>query len=516
MSDQNSIATASINIRPGVSVLTVLRHLNYKPWFALAEFVDNSLQSFLTHRDTISILESGPPMLRVSITIDSGEKRIIIRDNAAGIHSVDFARAFRAAEVPPDRSGLSEFGMGMKSAACWFAPNWHVRTSALGEAVEKTINFDIRTIVRDSLEELAVAEKPIDPGVHFTEIVLTDVYKIPAGRTLGKIKEHLTDIYRIFLRQGVLDLRVNEEQLSYTPPEIMREPYFRTPDAEPVRWLKEFVLDFPEDRRVYGFAAIRKTGSTSQAGFALFRRNRLIQGSADEGYRPEELFGRSNSFVYQRVFGELHLVGFGVSHTKDGIQWDGLEEELLDRLRQKLDEDPLPLLKQAREFRITPRREELKRAADVAVERTAETITREVPAALIEFDSNPVAIGQAEQTTFAPSEPALARKEILVQHSDVTWRIVLEATNDPAVGDWVETFQAAEEGSAVETLGVRLSLAHPFTQRFSSGDPNELELLLRLAAALLLAEAVARRSGAKQAGAVRKIMNELLRNAFSR
>ena len=27
-----------VSIRPGVSVLAVLRHLNYKPWFALAEF----------------------------------------------------------------------------------------------------------------------------------------------------------------------------------------------------------------------------------------------------------------------------------------------------------------------------------------------------------------------------------------------------------------------------------------------------------------------------------------------
>jgi hypothetical protein len=40
-----------INIRPGVSILSVLRHLNYRPWLAPAEFVDNSIQSFLTHRD---------------------------------------------------------------------------------------------------------------------------------------------------------------------------------------------------------------------------------------------------------------------------------------------------------------------------------------------------------------------------------------------------------------------------------------------------------------------------------
>ena len=35
----------SVNIRPGVNVLSVLPHLNYKAWFALAEFVDNAIQS---------------------------------------------------------------------------------------------------------------------------------------------------------------------------------------------------------------------------------------------------------------------------------------------------------------------------------------------------------------------------------------------------------------------------------------------------------------------------------------
>ena len=39
-----------VNIRPGVKVLSVLQHLNYRPWFALAEFVDNSIQSFIDYQ----------------------------------------------------------------------------------------------------------------------------------------------------------------------------------------------------------------------------------------------------------------------------------------------------------------------------------------------------------------------------------------------------------------------------------------------------------------------------------
>lgn len=116
----NTIDT--INIRPGVSILSVLKHLNYKPWFALAEFVDNAIQSYLEHEDELKDLEGPDFKLLVKIEIDPSEDgKITIRDNAAGIYEKDYARAFRPAAVPPDKSGLNEFGMGMKSAACWFA-----------------------------------------------------------------------------------------------------------------------------------------------------------------------------------------------------------------------------------------------------------------------------------------------------------------------------------------------------------------------------------------------------------
>ena len=35
-----------INIRPNVTMLSVLRFLEYETWFALAEFVDNAISSY--------------------------------------------------------------------------------------------------------------------------------------------------------------------------------------------------------------------------------------------------------------------------------------------------------------------------------------------------------------------------------------------------------------------------------------------------------------------------------------
>src|SRR5690349_1180847 len=157
MNRNGSALVEKVSIRPEVTILSVLQHLNYRPWFALAEFVDNSLQSYLANRKEIQRVDGPQTRLRVEIETNSEDGGlIVVRDNAAGIYHSEFPRAFRPAELPPDSKGLSEFGMGMKSAACWFARNWSVRTSALGEAVERTVTFDIAEILDDRIEELRV------------------------------------------------------------------------------------------------------------------------------------------------------------------------------------------------------------------------------------------------------------------------------------------------------------------------------------------------------------------------
>jgi len=513
-------ALEKVGVRPGVSILSILRHLNYMPWFALAEFVDNSLQSFLEYREALEEVEGEGFRLKVSIEVDSTDDgRIIIRDNAAGIHKKDYARAFRPAAIPPDRSGLSEFGMGMKSAACWFAPRWMVRTSALGEPVERTVWFDVERIVNDSIEELEVQVRPISVDAHFTEIVLLEPFRLPRGSTVRKIKEHLTDIYRIYTRSGELELWYDGELLEYKRPKVLVAPYFKTPDGKPVRWRKEIDFDFGGGLRVHGFAALRETGNTRRAGFALFRRNRLIQGSGDNGYKPYLIFGTSNSYRHQRLFGELHLEGFEVSHTKDGFKWDENEEPFLELLREKLDEEPLPLLRQAEHYRASRHQtKEIQSGAEEAAGRTAETIERDVPAVMESLDGYPSTQSPPEDL---PTADLAARRIVNVRFRGEHWQIILELTNDPAIGDWltisnrVEAPTNANEAPA-RRLGVRLSLAHPFMMQFGGIRAAEIEPLLRVAAGLALAEEAAYAAGIKYASTIRRYLNELLREGLSR
>lgn len=514
MRSLKSKRSSSVNIRPGVGILSVLRHLNYKPWFALAEFVDNSLQSYQLNSRKLPPRKGAPP-LKVEIEIDRSDRmQIKIRDNAAGISFEDYGRAFRPAEIPLDRSGLSEFGMGMKSAACWFAPKWKVRTSAIGEAVTRTVTFDIARIVKDDLEELVVKEEKAEKEDHFTEITLIEPYNRLPGKTTSKIRAHLASIYRIFLREQLLELRFENDALAYEMPAVLVWPYFKTPKNQPVRWYKEFNFDFGKGLRAHGFAALRDVASTATAGFALFRRKRLIEGSWDEPYRPDKIFGSGNTFRKQRLFGEIHLEGFEVSHTKDGFKWEEHEQPFVELLHEELESTAMPMLSQAEGYRARVAQRELKAEAEKANARVAETVSREAAPVLDTQRTLPPVCDISSE--LATPDVKSSTRVFELSHRDVQWRITLELSTDAGVEDWLTLFDRPQTKRGPREIFVRLSLVHPFMERFCRVESTSIESLERVAVALALSEITARDSGVPQYGTIRRNVNQLLREALSK
>jgi hypothetical protein len=509
-----------VNIRPGSRILSTLRHLNYRPWFALAEFVDNALQSFLANRERL-ISVSGVVQSQVTVSIDletNAPARIAIRDDAAGIGLEDFARAFRPAEVPPDATGLSEYGMGMKSAACWFAPRWHVRTSAFGEPVERIVRFDINDIVEGNIEELDVQISACAVDSHFTEVVLDEPYSPIPARTLGKIKEHLTDIYRCYIRDGSLLLKVNGQVLSFDVPEILKAPFYREPGAVSLAWKKVINFDLGGGQRVHGFAALRQEGRAARAGFALFRRNRLIQGSGDEGWKHNEVFGSPNSYRFQRLFGELHLDGFDVSHTKDGFRWID-EGAFAQLLADELDAGDLPLLKQGEGYRQKAARPAMQRSATAAVNGATDDMRDNLeeampPAAEEASTEDPPVAAEPHQ---AIALPPIADAELSFKFWGGTWTIVIRIADDESQGDWLEVGDAEMiDGNGGRRIVVQLAGAHPFMTRFAHRDAEVMQALVRIAASLGLSEALLRSIGGQNPAAIRRTANELLRDVFSK
>ena len=100
------------------------------------------------------------------------------------------------------------------------------------------MRFDVARIVQDNIEEPDVQTDEAGVSSHYTEVVLDEPYSPLPGRTLGKVKEHLADIYRCYLRGGSLVLKVNGQALSYEEPEILNAPFYREPRGEPVLWRK--------------------------------------------------------------------------------------------------------------------------------------------------------------------------------------------------------------------------------------------------------------------------------------
>jgi hypothetical protein len=516
---------SKIEIRPEVTMLSVLRHLNYKAWFAMAEFIDNAIQSFVANQARLKQIDGPDYQLTVDIKIDtSGPGLITVTDNAAGISDTDFPRAFRAAQIPDDRSGLSEFGMGMKSAACWFARSWTVRTTAVDEAIERTIKFDVRHIVENRIESLSTTVRTVDPKAHYTVVSLTGLHHSPQGRTVQKIKDHLASIYRMYTRDGRLVLLVNDEQLQYQmPTTLISVPYIAAgvpaegPEIKQVEWRKEIDFDFGQGQRVRGFAALRETGSTPLAGFALFRRDRLIEGSHDDTYRPPEIFKQTNSYPYQRLFGELQIEGFDVSHTKDGFRWEEYEGLFLECLKEEIERKPLNLLSQAENYRALPTRRSIEQKAAIATNSVAEYVQQEVAPLIIEARQNPSVVEELP-TLLLPDTLQASEKTVEVDDGLYRWIITLRTSVNPAEEQWLSVAQAepkSEDTPKIRRLSLDVSLAHPFSLHFLGAQNENVELLLRFGTALAISLVLAEDSTGESPGTVLHHLNQLLRGTLS-
>jgi len=514
--------TLSVPIRPDVGMYAAFTRLNYKPWYAIAEFVDNALQSFLASKGRLA--KAGTKKLTVEIRLESDTMRIY--DNACGIALSEMSRAFAPAQPPTDRTGLSEFGLGMKAAACWFANQWVVRTSALGDPFEREVAFNVAEIVAQGTEELIVNQRPAASIHHFTVLELTELRVQPKSRTVSKIREHLASIYRQFLRRGDLEIRFvtpsTSESLTYSEPDILTLPYFRTPDADPVIWHKDIEMDVGEGQRVWGWAGLLATASTTRAGFAVFRRDRLIEGSADETWRPQRIFKTPNRYTYQRLVGELHVEGFSVSHTKDGIQWGTEEEAIQDLLHDEIDSKPLCLIQQAEGHRVRKRVHKTKPSfGQSAVDTTGDALTKRAQPIIQDQIAHPAEDPQTEPSIEQPEMISAERIVEIRPHDDHRiWRFAIQIIRDRSK-DWYSCDPPTKLPSTginqeIWRVVIQLNLDHPFSECFINDCEAIMTPIVRIVAGLALAETTSREAGTRHAGRVRRHFNKLLRHALSR
>ena len=118
----------------GLNSISSYKRLSYSPWHAIAEFVDNSTQSYFDNRDHLDGAGKGTDGSRLTVNITYKRKQpdfsgiLTVEDNAMGMSFEELERAMHVALPPENQSGRSRYGMGLKTAASWMGNSWVVRT----------------------------------------------------------------------------------------------------------------------------------------------------------------------------------------------------------------------------------------------------------------------------------------------------------------------------------------------------------------------------------------------------
>ena len=525
----------TVPIRPGIGLYALFPSLRYTPWVALGEMVDNSIQSYQEHREELIALNGPAYKLRIEINFSGGENPTIqIIDNAAGIYTKDIQRAFTPAMPRENQQGIGQYGIGMKSSACWYAKYFTVRTRALGEPFSRTVTFDIPKIISDELYELDIEKEDVtNPKAHGTRILMRNLNQpIPMAGAASRVRSYLRSMYRDFLRTGELILMINGEVQEVTTTNWLKQPYWPTDrgptDDKVVEWIKDFEIelneshvpdpDKPNDKppKVRGWVGILDKGATKKAGLALVWRRKVVQGggnlaeSPDDLYRPGTIFGGSNSFERQRVLGELDVSELKVTSFKDAVVWkQGQEEELLKKIKVELNSGSNPLLKMAKNFRAV----ENSKDTNAKIEETVDEVVESAIRALIDTNSEDgIGIDFELNTKDEMPEPDRTNKtsvyqKVLTLIPQFKSNIVLELKSQGDDLSWLRVKQSSDQ----KKWTVTVNRDHPFMQSFTVADPDSLDPVLRIALAIAIAEIQGLSSGYESAGFMRLAINDLLR-----
>jgi hypothetical protein len=495
----------SIRHRPGT--YKVYRNLSNKPWYALAEFVDNALQSYEANRLQINKIDGGSPVCKIAITIDAG-KEIVIRDNAGGILEQDFVRAFEPANKPENDEGLSEFGMGLKLASIWFADNYVVRTSAIGEPIIKKVEFDLAKVVEHEIEELIVEETTSSPNLHFTEVTLTKLSKnAPTGnpRQMAKVKSHLASIYRVYIREKRLELTVNGELLTFENPKVLVAPIWNKPNSDPIKWLKHVSIE-AGPYAVKGFVGLLETMKQEHAGLSLFRRGRVIEGSHDEKFKHKLLTGSPGSPRDKRLFGELELTGFEVSFEKGRFIGNRDFDSIFKLISDELKDKDFPLLQQAEKYRKNVTYSSGDTAKNLAKILREESTNQKKPVA-IRLPTEPPTFRKAKLN---PSEiiDAGTWSSRFDGHEYAVHLVITHRPQDNKLY-YIDDVNRNEVNKI--TIEARLNMEHDFFRSKESRQKEEtLEAIARFVQSLALAEVYGPTIGLKNEGILRDAINSIL------
>jgi hypothetical protein len=358
-----------VNIEPDASALRMFRSMSFTPWYALGEFVDNSITSAL--KNIVELKKKNGPdyELEVSISFPPGENLLIVEDNAAGISREDMQRALKTGVPAEDTSiGLGKHGVGMKAASLWWGSHVVIDTYPLNESngwhveIDASEGGDVSSVVQ--------VRKIKHRGYSGTHLEVRGLWKkTPQAKTITSIKSYLPSIYRSFIG----DSQKNEDlkcvllyqgnTLKFQYPLLLEEPLWTSKNGPgrgelPRKWRKEISITLSTGKVISGWVGIMEQMSRDLSGFFLHYRGKGIagvvplDGNSDEdqaeakdaisrgSYKPRKIFKQQGSYPDQSFIGEFDITEFGKTITTDSPLWTPDEEgEFTEKLLNLMSDD---------------------------------------------------------------------------------------------------------------------------------------------------------------------------------
>jgi hypothetical protein len=362
-----------VDISPDISTLGIFKNLSFTPWYAIGEFVDNSITSAIKDWEKLIKANGVDYKLRISINFDKEKEQLIIEDNAGGITSENLKIALRTGKPPADISiGLSRHGVGLKAAGFWWGPEIDLETWSL----EEQQGWKVKLVIPGAeITSKLVDVKPLNMNRNSgTKVIISRLHqKMPQSSTVAAIKSYLPSIYRQYISSGYrvneslpafsCEIRYQNQILNFNPPDLLNEPFWEQEGVRPessapfIYWKSDFEYTFSTGKKIKGWIGILEKMSRDLSGFFLHYRGKGVMGVAPfvdkkegrnekeargrSGYRPVQIFGQAGSYPYQSYIGEFDVSDFGKTITTDQTLWTVEEENefLIEILKVVNDRD---------------------------------------------------------------------------------------------------------------------------------------------------------------------------------
>ncbi len=373
------------DLQPDPRILPMLGEITLPQWRCLAEFIDNSVDAFLSAKRAGH--EVTTPEIHISVpTADSPTARVTVTDNGSGMDPATLEKAVRAGWTSNDPiHNLGLFGMGFNIATARLGSVTKVWTTRAGDHEWCGLEIDFDALVRQRhFRTPRLTRAKVDPHEHGTEVTVERLkpeqrqwFSKTANRT--KLTNMFEVAYSSMLRaNGVpisFALRLNGTAVrgrshcvwgaeGSPPRQVATTRYGVVSAHQPIhvdlqprsfcvkcwQWLppddeKCPACDSPDNvvvrqRSVHGWLGIQRYVSDTEYGIDFVRNGRKIETDNkdlflwDGGGKVEPEYPIDDPRNRGRIVGEIHIDHCRVTYTKDRFERsDAAWEEMVGIIR---------------------------------------------------------------------------------------------------------------------------------------------------------------------------------------